>query len=166
MRGKIAGALAVVAAVLTALGLGYTVGSDRRSDEFALVERQLAAEREEVEQLLAHCETLEPSIIEPLAGGAAGGAADAADASGAVRSWVARLTRGFPQRVEGTDYRVTVEDVRREPAGGHLVTVAVAGPRGRETGEIATGKTATVGGVAVTVAGADVAGARLVLSPL
>ena len=163
MRGKIAGVLAVAAAVLTALGLGYTFGSDRRSDEFALVERQLASERDEVEQLLAHCEKLEPSRIEPMTGDAGDGAADGGDAV-AVTSWTARLTRGFPQAVGGTDYRVTVEDVRPAPAGGHAVTVAVADPRGREAGEIATGETATVHGVAVKVTGADVAGAELVLS--
>ena len=159
MRGKIAGVLAVAAAVLTSVGLGYTVGSDRRSDEFALVERQLDAERDEVEQLLAHCEKLEPSRIEPAP-------ATAADEGGpgAVRSWTARLTRGVPQPVGDTEYRVTVEDVRPAPAGGHLVTVAVTDQRRSDQAEIATGETATVHGVAVTVTGADVAGARLVLS--
>lgn len=162
MRGKIAGVLAVAAAVLTALGLGYTFGSDRRSDEFALVERQLAAERDEVERLLAHCEKLEPSRIEPVTA-SAGEGADGGEPP-AVTHWTARLTRGFPQEVGGTDYRVTVEDVRPAPAGGHAVTVAVADPRGRRSSVIGTGETATVGDVSVTVTGADVAGARLVLS--
>ncbi len=170
MRGKLVGTvLGVTAAVAGAFGLGYNLGSDRRADEFALVERQLGEARDDVErlsgerrELLAYIEECRPSEVqaapEPAGGGAQGGPVVPVPRN-------AELTRGVPTKIDDTGYIVEFADLRRAPGGGTVATIAVSFGGRREERAIATGETATVNGVAVTVTGADAAKARLVLTP-